>query len=261
MRCLAPWIFLAPLWLLFSGCDELLDEDGSPRLSDSTIVSGLKEALQVGTDTAVSQLNRSNGYLRDQAVRILLPEDVRQATQYVDQTLGDNPLARQAASVFIEDFDGLTSQLETQINRAAESAAGTAGPIFTDAILDIGIAEGRNILFAGQDTAAATMYLRRETYPRLFDAYQPKVDSVLGVLNINRLYTDLTTSYNDLKNAVQPFGLAANAPNIETDLATYTTENGLNGLFLKVEEEEKTIRKDPLARVNDLLREVFGELD
>ena len=245
---------------VFSGCNELSDQS-SPRLSDSTVVAGLKQALKVGTDTAVSQLNQTDGYLGDAAVRILLPEDVRLATQYVDDELLSNPAVRLAAGTVIEDFKGLTGELETQINRAAEDAAGTAGPIFFDAVTGITIADGRSILFAGKDSAAATTYLRRETFSPLFDAYRPRVDSVLGVLNVNTLYTNLTTTYNQVKRAAQPFGLAEDAPNIETDLATYTTNKGLEGLFFKVEIEERAIRQDPVARVDDLLQEVFGELD
>jgi hypothetical protein len=247
--------------LMISGCDELLDESGDPRLDDSTIVAGLKNALEVGTDTAVSRLNRTDGYFRDQAVKILLPEDVRAATQYVDQTLEGNAALELAAGVLLGDYSELTDQLELQINRAAEDAAGTAGPIFFDAIAGISIRQGRDILFAGQDSAAATAFLQSETRRPLFNEYQPRMDSVLMALNVKNTYTELTTTYNDLLDVAANFNLAADAPAIETDLATYATNKGLDGLFFKVEQEEKDIRKDPLARVNNLLEEVFGELD
>jgi hypothetical protein len=42
------------------------------------------------------------------------------------------------------------------------------------------------------------------------------------------------------------------------DLDQYVTDKALDGLFLMLAEEEKKIRRDPAARVTDLLQKVLG---
>ena len=39
-----------------------------PGLSEEEISEGLKEALRVGTDTAVTKLNKSDGFFADQEI-------------------------------------------------------------------------------------------------------------------------------------------------------------------------------------------------
>ena len=41
------------------------------------IGQGLKEALQVGTDNAVSVTGRIDGYFKNQAIKILMPEQLK----------------------------------------------------------------------------------------------------------------------------------------------------------------------------------------
>ena len=45
---------------------------------------------------------------------------------------------------------------------------------------------------------------------------------------------------------------------INPDLTAYVTERALAGMFLTVAQEEKNIRKDPVAQTTDLLKKVFG---
>ncbi|MDR0437883.1 MAG: DUF4197 domain-containing protein [Bacteroidales bacterium] len=43
-------------------------------------------------------------------------------------------------------------------------------------------------------------------------------------------------------------------------METYVTEKALDALFTKITAEEKAIRTNPAARINDILKRVFGQL-
>jgi len=163
--------------------------------------------------------------------------------------------------------------LITGINRAAESAASEAGPIFFDAITGITIADANNILFGPDD--AATTFLRDNTFQSLFNTYEPRIDVAVnsvkvGDQSVESVYNSFISEYNNILSTNIPTGiltseslasLAGLEQIPETDLSAFATEEGLDGLFLKIEEEEASIREDPLARVTSLLQDVFSLLD
>lgn len=260
--------------------EQINDFTQGSDLSDSEIAQALRKALQVGTDTSVTQLNRPDGYLKDAAVKILLPatlqsniEDFKNSSIDLGFTTISGTQIYNGTSVAGVTIPGLKSQedeLIKGINRAAEEAAGTAGPIFRDAVAGITIKEARSILFDGVDTAA-TAYLRQETYPALFSQYKPKMDSVLaqvqvGNTNVPAAYQNFVADYNDVVNTQIPgFGKLGGLLGVSavgtTDISAYSTDKGMDGLFHKIGEEEKSIREDPLARINSLLSRVFGQLD
>jgi len=227
--------------LLFSSCQK------DNELSEAEIIDGLKEALKVGTDTSATTLNKTDGYYADLTVKILLPTQADQVMEMKDDILGLAPM--------VED-------VILKINRSAEDAAIEARPIFKDAITSIGISEGRDILF-GSDYAA-TLYLRNNTYNALFSIYLPKMSAslnkeIVSGVSAQSAWTDLTTFWNNYATTVAGQMLGMNEVNVALD--TFVTQKGLDGLFLKVAEEEKDIRNDPMARVSDILQKVFGELD
>lgn len=235
--------------LFFTACEDLLPalEDG---LTEEEIVEGLKEALKIGTDTAVTRLSKENGYYGDPAVALGLPEEA---------TLITENLAK--LHLFGVDIgETLLEETRMLINRAAEDAATKAAPIFVNAITGMTVEDGTNILY-GNDSAA-TNYLRSKTHRPLFDAFTPKIDSslsktIVGNLSAQSAYEDLINLYNSA--AKISFGQLEVIE--ETNLAGYTTKRALNGLFKKVAGEEKDIREDASARVNDILQKVFSELD
>ena len=251
-------------------------------LSDEEITEGLKEALKVGTDTSTKILSATGGYLNDQAVKILLPDAVQQSiTNFKSKSftvLGTTITGQQLYSGYsnsllginIIGLQGKEDDLVEGINHAAEAAAATAGPIFIDAIVDITIDDAQNILFGGDNTAA-TSYLEDKTSTKLFNQYEPIIDASLksvkvGSTSVVDSYEDFVNSYNDILNTnVGVFGTIESLMNIQTvtvtDLSAYSTQKGLDGLFLKIGDEEQDIRKDPLARVNTILTKVFGLLD
>lgn len=212
------------------------------KLSNEEVIAGLKEALNVGTDTSVSILNKTDGYFRDEAVKILLPEEAQVMYTNLSKVPG---------------LDVLLDQTILSMNRAAEDAAKEAKPIFVSAIKGITIGDGFTIL-NGPDTSATT-YLRGKTYDSLYTTFQPKIDASLNkplVANVSAqsAYANLI----DVYNTASLNGLLFDKVTTNT-LSAHVTTKGLHGLFLKVADQEKKIRKDPVAQVTDLLKKVFGK--
>lgn len=238
----------------FFACDEeTVNALLSGELTEAEVIQGLKEALTVGTDTSVTTVSRVNGYFSDQAIKILLPDDVEQVLEDAKSVPGYSQLVEPLVN-------DLKADVVLSLNRAAEDAAPQAKDIFVDAITGMTIADGFNIL-NGSDTAA-TAYLRANTYSQLTSAFSPSISTSLAKplvagQSANQLYNSFVTEYNDVAGSFA--GQLAGLEEItSTDLGTYVTQKGLDGLFLKVAEEEKDIRNDPLARVTDILERVFG---
>ena len=137
-------------------------------------------------------------------------------------------------------------QFETTLNRAAEEAVKEALPIFTQAILNMSLQDGFAIL-KGVDTAA-TNYLRKTTYSPLKDKFMPIVKEAVAKVKVTSYWLPLATAYNKLP------GVKKQNPNLDE----YVTNKAINGLMLLIADEEIKIRKDPMARVTDLLKKVFG---
>lgn len=217
-------------------------QTASQSLTNEEVIAGLREALNVGTDTSVSILNKVDGYFKDEAVKILLPSEAEVIYSRITQIPGGTELLNNTILA---------------MNRAAEDAASEAKPIFVNAITGITIADGFAIL-NGADTAA-TQYLKSNTFTALYDAFEPKINNslskpmVLG-LSAQTTYANLIDAYNlaSLNGVLWP-RITSNS------LSEHVTNKGLTGLFFKVGEQEKKIRKDPVAQVTDLLKKVFGK--
>ena len=221
------------------GITDVLD----PALTNEEVIQGLKSALEVGTGSAVDILNVQDGYFGDELVKIFLPPE---AVAIIDN------LSR------IPGGDQLVSNTIESINRAAEDAAVEAKPIFVGAITSMSISDGFTIL-NGADTAA-TGFLRDKTYDSLQLAFQPKIQTSLEKpLILSKSSEDLYSGLINTYNAIPRIPLIFDEPTItENTLSEYTTRRALDGLFLKVSDEEKAIRSNPLKRINDILKRVFG---
>lgn len=205
-----------------------IPSDGS--LGDVKIGQALKEALQIGTENAVKLTGATDGYFKNQAIKILLPEKLKTLESGL-RAVGYGPQV---------------DELVLGMNRAAERAAPQAKQIFWDAIGAMTIDDSRKIL-NGSDTAA-TEYFKTKTSDPLTTAFRPIVERSMSEVGVTRQYKDL-------------LGRARAIPflNVEAyDLDNYVVGKALDGLFLVVGDEEKKIRTNPSARVTDLLREVFG---
>ncbi|MBN2173781.1 MAG: DUF4197 domain-containing protein [Bacteroidales bacterium] len=242
--------FLLVSFLIFTiSCDitenvvKVLEEN--QPLTESEVVQGLKEALRVSTDTAVNIVSALNGYYGDQAIKILMPPE---AGIIVDNM--NNPMLRALG------VNKLIDDVVIRMNRAAEDAAKTATPIFVNAIKNMTIQDAFQIL-NGPDTAA-TQYFRKKTYLQLKSGFKPKIKSSLnkplvGNISADKAWSSLTSAYNGVAKYVPEW------KQVNTQLDEYVTNKALNGLFAKLGEQEKEIRTDPVARVTEILRKVFGK--
>ncbi|MFQ5847654.1 MAG: DUF4197 domain-containing protein [Candidatus Methylomirabilales bacterium] len=201
------------------------------ELSDVKIASGLKEALQVGTENAVKATGRRGGYFRNRAIKILMPEKL----QTVERGLR------------LVGYGPQVDEFVVGMNRAAERAAPSAKRIFWGAIREMSFGDVRKIL-AGGDTAA-TDYFQDKTTDQLAAAFRPVVDKAMNQVGVTRRYKALVGRYQAI-----PF-----ANSVTFDVDEYVVTKALDGLFYVVGEEERKIRTDPAARVTDLLRQVFGK--
>lgn len=205
-----------------------LGEKSGP--GDSQIIAGLKEALSIGTGNAVTSTSKTNGYFGNQAIKILMPEKIRKVASV---------LGKVGYQEEVDDF-------VLSMNRAAEKAAPRAKAIFIESIRQMTIEDARKILDGG-DTAA-TEYFKAKTSGKLYEAFQPIVSSSMNEVGTTRSYKEMMGTYTAL-----PFTSAESL-----DLDRYVTNKALDGLFYLVGQEEIKIRKDPAARVTDLLKSVFG---
>jgi hypothetical protein len=231
-------------------CDTTLDELVKSPLTNEEVIAGLRQALSVGTDTSVTKLNKVNGFFADASVKILLPQEAREALSLMQSV---------SPAVYDATIAPLVDDVVLSMNRAAEDAAIKAKPIFVNAITGITIEDGFSIL-KGSDTAA-TSYLRSRTYNDLYSAFQPDINTSLDKkLILNKSTNELWNNFVSAYNSAVPLAslLDSRVKTIHPNLSAHVTSRCLNGVFRKVAEEEEKIRQNPLHRVTELLKRVFG---
>ena len=241
-------IYIAILSLALTACAELTTiletYPVNIPLTEMEVADGLKEALRVGTDSASAQLGALNGYYGDELVKIVLPDEADIIVNNISRIPGG---------------DKLVEDVVLRINRAAEDAAKEAGPVFWSAVKKMSISDAFAILNGNND--AATQYLKTNTYDELFKLYNPKIQTsldkeIVAGVSTNTSWESLTGQWNRVANST--LGKFAGLDAVNTDLDHYLTEKALDGLFIKIAKEEQNIRQDPMARVNDILKRVFG---
>jgi len=203
---------------------------GTSGLTDSKVASGLKEALRVGAENSVKLTGKTDGYFKNEAIKILMPSNLR-------------PLEKGLRAM---GFGPKIDEFVLSMNRSAEAAAPAAKKIFTDAILEMSFEDARKIL-SGGDTAA-TDYFKRKTTERLTTAFRPFVEKTMSENGVMKQYKGLTEQYQSI-----PF-----AKSESFDVNKYVVEKALDGLFYELADQERQIRKNPAARTTSLLKEVFG---
>jgi len=199
-------------------------------LSDATIGSGLKEALSVGTQKAVSLVDKPGGYLDNEAIKILVPQNLR-TVEKVSRGLG------QGARV---------DEFVASMNHAAETAAPEAETIFAEAVTEMTINDARKLLNGG-DTSI-TEYFKSKTSVRLATAFRPHVEAAMSKNGVTQQYQGLVGQM-----PWSPFGSGSSM-----DINTYVVNKALDGLFYMLGQQEKEIRSNPAARTTALLKQVFG---
>lgn len=202
-------------------------------LSNADIAAGLREALDKGIDKEVTKLTQTDGFYKNELVKILLPEEL----QKVDTGLRKVGLGNLAD-------EGLKL-----LNRAAEDAVKEATPIFIDAVKDITFTDAKNILL-GQDNAA-TLYLEGKTNTALYAKFSPVINNSLSKVGATEVWSNLITKYNNLPLTTD----------VNPDLTDYVTNQALDGVFTMIAVEEKEIRTNISERTSTLLQKVFALQD
>ena len=230
---IATFVFLtaSSAWAQFDRLLEGLGLGQQSGLSEVKVGSGLKEALKVGTENTVNLTGRTDGFFRNQAIKILMPKTLRKL---------EKPLR-------MVGYGDQVDELVLSMNRAAERAAPFAKEIFWNAIAEMTFEDARKIL-AGSDTAA-TDYFKGKTTDKLVAAFRPVVDKSMNEVGVTRQYKTLVGRYEGI-----PF-----TKSVVFDVDQYVVKKAMDGLFYVLGQEEKKIRNNPAARVTDLLKEVFGK--
>jgi hypothetical protein len=202
---------------------------GAKGLSNDEIVSGLKEALKVGTNNASQKLSNVDGFFKDAVIKVLMPEEAKKAEKKL-RSLGMGKLVDDAILA---------------MNRAAEDASKSAAPIFVNAVKQMSIGDAVGILKGGD--FAATNYLKDKTTISLTESFRPVIEASLKKVDATKYWNAVFSAYNKFS-----------FEKVNTDLSAYVTEKALSGIFHQVSLEEQKIRKDPLARTSDILKKVFA---
>jgi hypothetical protein len=197
------------------------------------IAGGLKEALNNGITKQVSKLTATDGFYRNEAVKILLPEELRKVDSRL-RKIGLSSLADEGLKV---------------LNRAAEDAVKEATPIFIDAVRNMSFMDAKTILMGNQNSATA--YLQSSTSTALYGKFNPVIKNSFSRVGADKVWASIITKYNSipLVNKVNP------------DLTDYVTNQAMNGVFKMVAVEEKNIRTNLNARTSALLQKVFAMQD
>ncbi len=197
------------------------------------IAGGLKEALNNGISKQVTKLTATDGFYKNEAVKILLPEELRKVDTGL-RKIGLNSLADEGLKV---------------LNRAAEDAVKEATPIFVDAVRNMTFMDAKTILMGNENSA--TNYLQNSTSTALYGKFNPVIKNSFTKVGADKVWLNIITKYNSmpLVNKVNP------------DLTDYVTNQALNGVFKMIALEEKNIRTNLSSRTSILLQQVFAMQD
>src|SRR6056297_382989 len=223
---------------LFISCNELQQvlnqiPTGTTGLGNEEIGNGLRAALDKGITKQVSRLTKTDGFFKNDLVKILLPEEL----QKVDKTIRDIGLGSLAD-------EGLKV-----LNRAAEDAVSEATPIFVNAVKEISFNDAKGILLGNEQ--AATNYLKERTTTELYDKFNPVIKSSFQKVGADKVWTSLINKYNSIPLT----------SNVNPDLTDYVTQEALKGVYTMSDVEEKEIKTKASSRTTDLLKKVFALQD
>lgn len=197
------------------------------------ISGGLKEALNNGITKQVTKLTATDGFYKNAAVKILLPEELRKVDSGL-RSIGLSSLADEGLKV---------------LNRAAEDAVKEATPIFVSAITNMNFTDAKTILLG--NNMAATTYLQNSTSTALYAKFNPVIKNSFSKVGADKVWTNIINKYNSipLVNKVNP------------DLNDYVTTQAMNGVFKMIAVEEQNIRTNISSRTSPLLKSVFAMQD
>ncbi len=214
----------------FDRLKDVISGDESLNFTEQQAVEAIKKTLENGVRKEVKKLTVENGFLNNELVKIGFPENIKNVERKL-RAVG---------------LDNLVDKAVVSLNRTAEEATKKAIPIFTDAITNIKVEDGINIIKGNEN--AATSYLKQNTYQQLYNEMSPIVSEKFNQVKADVIWSQLTSKYNRL-----PF-----TKDINPDLIDYVTTEALKGVFKAIAKEELDIRNELNARTSDILRTVFG---
>ena len=197
------------------------------------ISAGLKEALNNGISKQVTKLTAVDGFYKNEAVKIFLPEELKKVDSSL-RKIGLGSLADEGLKV---------------LNRAAEDAVKEATPIFVSAVKNMSFADAKTILMGNENSA--TNYLQNSTSTALYEKFNPVIKNSFTKVGADKIWANIITKYNSI-----PFSKKVNP-----DLTDYVTNQAMNGVFKMIAVEEKNIRTDLSSRTSTLLQKVFAMQD
>jgi len=199
-------------------------------LSEGDAASGVRAALERGANAAVSLLGRGDGFLGNPKVRIGLPGFLNDAARLLKAT-------GQGKRV---------DELVTAMNRAAEAAVPEARTLLVAAVKTMSVEDALKIVRGG-DTSVADFFSTKTRQP-IGLKFLPIVARATEKVSLAR-------KYDAVAGKAAGLGLLKKE---DADLKGYVTGKALDGLYFMIGEEEKKIRRDPVATGSAILRKVFG---
>jgi hypothetical protein len=199
-------------------------------LTEVDAASGVRVALERGANAAVSLLGRSDGFLGNPKVRIELPGFLKDAAKLLKAT-------GQGKRV---------DELVTAMNRAAEAAVPEAKALLLSAVKAMSVEDALKIVRGG-DTSVTDFFSAKTR--------EPIGQKFLPIVTRATEKVSLAQKYDAVAAKAAGMGLLKKE---DADLKGYVTGKALDGLYLMIGEEEKKIRRDPVATGSAILKKVFG---
>lgn len=194
---------------------------------------GLSSILGKATDSALDKLSQPGAFYDDEDIRIGLP------------IVGKSGSGLLGSILSAGDRAGILGGVTRKINDAAGTAAGEAKPIFRDAIDDLSFSDAPDII---RESDGGTQYLRRSSNDALHDKLEPLVDNALEKLGVYEQFEGLADQHSFIRQA----GLDRESINRSV------TDQGLDGIFAYVGNEERAFRKNPVENLGNVLGDVLG---
>lgn len=226
--------------LAFTTCDYISQLDDlnplTTDLAESEIISGLKEALVLGSKTAAITLsdtsgttnnfNEITGYFANELIKINLPPDANKAIETLN-LLNSNAAVKTLLAVADIDLPQYRESMIRGLNRGAEKAADLSIDVFKTAIYGMTFTSASNILL-GNDSIGATNYLDSTTRGDLTSGFALIVDGAFSAVKVTAfgtefsvkgLWSDFSEKYNLVANTYQTLKTNATSTNFATSVA------------------------------------------
>lgn len=214
---------------------------------------GLKEALGMGVNQAVSLLGKHDGFLNNSAVKIPLPSTLKTVASAAEKMGG---------KAYVDDF------VHT-MNTAASKAVPKTASILGDALSSMSIEDAKSIINGKEN--AATDYFKSKTGDKLLNAIMPIIKESASQSNVMSSYKTLsgftksnegvgkeaTALLGQASGIAKGFGMQDALPQADEDIESYIARKTLDGLFYMIGQKEKALRDNPMSSGSKIIGDIF----